>query len=72
MRKMTLKHRVRINVGRADREIPVIQSGQRKIREKLLTWLFGQEVGVFVLTPGKTVQTVEIHEVWAKAGDGNA
>jgi hypothetical protein len=54
-----MKHRVCINVRRK----PVIKSGQRTIRSRILDLLFGKEVGVFVLTPGASVETVEIHEI---------
>jgi hypothetical protein len=53
-----LKHRVRITV----RDNPVVQSGQRTIRGKLLDWMFGVKTGVFLLTPGQSVELVEIVE----------
>jgi hypothetical protein len=65
---MGLKHKVSISVGR--RENGVIRSGSRTMRSKLLKLLFGEKVGVFVLTPGKTVKTVEIREM-AEGGDDN-
>ena len=59
-----LKHKVCINVGCGDGgKNPVISSGQKTIRSRLLNFLFGREVGVFVLTPGRSVETVEIREL---------
>jgi nitrite reductase/ring-hydroxylating ferredoxin subunit len=54
-----LKHKVRITVS----DDPVINSGQRTIRSRLLNWIFGVKTGVFVLSPGKSVETVEILEL---------
>jgi len=54
-----LKHKVRITVC----DDPVINSGQRTIRSRILDWVFGVKTGVFVLTPGKSVETVEIYEL---------
>jgi len=64
-----LKHKVSINVGGADgSKNPVLRSGQRTIRSRLLNFLLGDEVGVFVLTPGRSVEVVEIREL-PKGGD---
>ena len=34
-----------------------------QIRKRILDFLFGQQVNVLVLSPGDSVQTVEIHEL---------
>jgi len=61
---MNLKHKVRINVSRKEKGTSeIIRSGSRTIRSRLLNFLFGEPVGVFVLTPGRTVETVEICEL---------
>jgi len=61
---MSLKHKIRICVSRQKGEpSEIATSGSRTIRSRLLNLLFGEKVGVFVLTPGRTVETVEIHEV---------
>ena len=66
---MSLKHKIRICVSRQKGEpAEIAKSGERTIRSRLLNFLFGEKVGVFVLTPGRTVETVEIHEV-AEGGD---
>lgn len=66
---MKLKHKVRIKI--ADRKgdtQEVLESGRVRLPKKLLTFLFGEFCEVMVLTPGETVQGVEIQEI---RGDGN-
>jgi hypothetical protein len=66
-----MKHKVSIRVGRDGTDgSEVVKSGSRTIRSKLLNLLFGEKVGVLVLTPGKTVETVEIREL-AEGGEDN-
>jgi len=61
---MGLRHKVYINVTHQDgSKNPVIRSGTMQIRSRLLDFLFGEKVGVIVLTPGNTVETVEIKEI---------
>ena len=67
-----MKHKVSICVSRdGTDDTDVVKSGSHTMRSKLLNFLFGEKVGVFILTPGKTVETVEIHEV-AAGGELNA
>jgi hypothetical protein len=42
---------------------PVLKSGSRNIRSRLLNLLFGEKFGVIVITPGDSVETVEIKEI---------
>lgn len=66
---MRLKHKVRINiVDKNGNKQEVLQSEHRSIPKKLLTLLFGDFCEVLVLTPGETVQGIEIREM---RGDGN-
>ena len=61
---MGLKHKVCINIAEKDgASSQVIRSGTMQIRKKLLDFLFGQQVNVLVLSPGDSVQTVEIREL---------
>ena len=61
---MNLKHKICISVSRPNNETSeVIKSGSRTIRGRLLDFLFGEKVGVLILTPGRTVETVEIREI---------
>jgi hypothetical protein len=62
-----LKHKVCIGVGDAHR--PVITSSHRSLPGKLLKLLFGEDTGVFILTPGKSVEAVEIRELPAPGGE---
>ena len=48
---------------------PVVRSGTMQIRKRILDFLFGQQVNVLVLSPGDSVQTVEIHEL--KGGENH-
>ena len=66
---MRLKHNVRINIAdKNGTKQEVLQSEHRSIPKKLLTFLFGDFCEVLVLTPGETVQGIEIREM---RGDGN-
>jgi len=61
---MSLKHKVTINVAKpGGLRSPVIQSSRQTIRSKLLDLLFGRKVSLLVVTPGDSVETVEIKEI---------
>ncbi len=62
---MNLQHKVQINIARNDgsQKKAVIKSGISKIPQRLLNFLFGEFTEVLVLTPGQSVQSVEIHEI---------
>lgn len=61
---MGLKHKVTINVAKPGGiRDPVLKSGSQKIRSRLLNLLFGEKVGIIVITPGDSVETVEIKEI---------
>ena len=62
---MNLQHKVQINVARKDgsQKNAVIKSGISKIPQRLLNFLFGEFTEILVLTPGQSVQSVEIHEI---------
>lgn len=60
---MKLQHRVQINVAQSgNSNQQVLGSRGRKISARLLRFLFGDYSEVLVLTPGKSVKSVEIHE----------
>ena len=60
---MKMQHRVQINVAQGGMgNQPVLGSRGRKLPARLLRLLFGEYSEVLVLTPGKTVRSVEIHE----------
>ena len=61
---MGIKHKVCINIAKpSGTPSPVVRSGTMQIRKRILDFLFGQQVNVLVLSPGDSVQTVEIHEL---------
>jgi hypothetical protein len=64
---MGLKHKVTINVAGPGIRAPVLESKRLNVRDRLLGALFGGRVGLIVVTPGDSVETVEIREV--KEGD---
>jgi hypothetical protein len=65
---MGLKHKVTINVTKpGGRRDAVIHSGSRHLRERICRFLFGEKVRIMVLTPGDSVETVEIREVKEEA-----
>jgi len=67
---MGLKHKVTISVTKpGGLRDPVLKSGSRSLREKICRLLFGEKFKIMVLTPGDSVETVEIREI-EEAGDG--
>jgi len=68
---MTLKHKVTINVTNHDGERrSVIQSSRKTIRNRMLDFLLGKKFNLLVITPGDSVETVEIREI-KEGGVGN-
>lgn len=58
-----MKHKVCVRVTQSDgikRE--VLQARERKIHRRLLRFLLGKEMNVLVVSPGKTVNSIEINE----------
>ena len=59
-----MKHKVKINVTDVQgNKHQVLKGGVRTLPKKLLAWLLGEDIDILVLTPSKSVQSVEIHEV---------
>ena len=66
--QMKLKHRVCINVtDDAGNKETVLQGGIRNLPRKIAQWLFGENMEILVLTPGQSIESVEIHEVKKEA-----
>lgn len=60
---MKLKHRVSINVRQPDGTAQnVLNGGEVRLRERLLSWMFGEQKKVLVIAPGESVFDVEIRE----------
>ncbi|MBO1001285.1 hypothetical protein [Pseudogracilibacillus auburnensis] len=61
---MSLNHKIIINVTDENGEKTRVVEGKRKtIRSRMLDLLFGKKVNLLVITPGDSVETVEIKEV---------
>ncbi len=61
---MALKHRISIHVaGTGGRREKVLTGAERRIPYRLLRLLFGDFTQVYLLSPGQSVESVEIHEV---------
>ena len=60
---MSLKHKVTINVTKPGVRDPVIKSGSRNLRERFCRLLFGENVRIMVISPGDSVETVEIRAI---------
>lgn len=59
-----MKHKVCINVTDANgQKQTVLRGGVRNIPRRILRALIGENTKVLVLTPGESVESVEIHEI---------
>lgn len=58
-----MKHKVKIAVSNGGKKTQVLTSGSIRLPMRLLRWLLGDFCEILVLTPGKTVQGVEIQEI---------
>ena len=65
------KHTVKINIAnRRGEKRNVLTSTRASIPSRILRFLFGDFCQVLVLTPGETVEGIEINET-QKGGDGD-
>lgn len=61
---IVMRHKVSINVADCSgRKTEVVHGSRVRLPKRLLKLLFGDFCEVFVLTPGQTVESVEIHEL---------
>lgn len=60
---MALKHRIRINVMDEKSRTKVLEGTDRRLPARLLRLLFGEFSKVYLLSPGQSVESVEVHEV---------
>lgn len=68
---MKLRHRVHIKVARPDGSgETVLRGGSGSIRSRVLDRLLGGRTGILLLTPGTTVEEVEVREVGDENDDG--
>ncbi len=68
---MKLKHKIRIRVARPDGSAEtVLRGGSGTIRSRALDRLLGGRTGLLLLTPGTTVEDVEVREIGGGEGAG--
>ena len=61
---MAVKHRIVINVSDSGgRRKNVLKGADAKLPARLLKFLFGEFTQVYLLSPGQTVESVDIREV---------
>ena len=58
-----MKHKVKIAISNGGKKTQLLTGDSIKIPMRLLRWLLGDFCEILVLTPGKTVQSIEIQEV---------
>lgn len=61
---MAVKHRIVINVSDSgERRENVLKGADVKLPARLLKFLFGEFTQVYLLSPGQTVESVDIREI---------
>lgn len=61
---MALKHKIVINVADAKgKNATILRGAERSLPRRLARFLFGDYTQVYLLSPGQTVDSVEIREV---------
>lgn len=61
---MAIKHKVIINVtDETGNNVKILRGGQLTLPQKIIKFLFGDYRQVFLLAPGKSVQSVDVKEV---------
>lgn len=61
---MCMKHKIQINIAdRKGNKQHIVNGTTVRLPERLLRFLFGDFTEVLVLTPGKTVEGIEVKEV---------
>ena len=63
---MALKHRIRINVMDEKSRTKVLEGADRRLPARLLRLLFGEFSTVYLLSPGQSVESVEVHEEYSR------
>lgn len=61
---MRLKHKVIINIAdRRGKKITVLKGADVRLPQRLLKFLFGDFTQVYLLSPGQTVESVDVKEI---------
>lgn len=58
-----MRHKVKIAVSNGGRKTQVLTGGSIRLPMRLIRWFLGDFCEILVLTPGKTVQGIEIQEI---------
>lgn len=65
-----LKHRVRIQVQDDNgQKRTVLKAGTKRVPYRLFRWLFGDFAEILVLTPGRSVEEIEIYKLPKEVAD---
>ena len=65
-----MKHQMKIYIGGRDPETGgIVRCRTLPMREKLMRFLFGEQLRVTVIVPGNSVKTLEIKEVAEECDD---
>ena len=62
---MGIRHRVRINIADSKKE-HVLEAAHTTLPRRLLKILFGDFTNIYLLSPGQSIESVEIHEISQK------
>ena len=63
-KEMCMKHKIQINIAdRKGNKQRIVSGTTVRLPERLLRFLFGDFTEVLVLTPGKTVEGIEVKEI---------
>lgn len=54
-----IKHKVAIRVT----DEPVLKAGTLKLPKRIVRWLFGDYQQIYLISPGKTIESIEVKEV---------
>lgn len=61
---MGLKHKITINVSDpSGNKVTVLRGADIRLPSKIIRFLFGDFTQVYLLTPGQTVESVDVKEI---------
>ncbi len=61
-----LKHKIVINVSDEKREVNVLKGASLRLPQRIIRFLFGEYSQVYLLSPGQSVQSVDVKEIKEK------
>ena len=66
-----MKHHMKIFIGKEDPATNIVRCRNVRMRERLLRFLFGEQLKVTIIVPGKSVDTLAIKEVPEEDDESN-